>query len=71
MNLLEAIEYLNNIKQSESEKGKKSFGLELVIADNEPNVVGYITKYYNDQLIACKMKYCPTKKKYEIIIWWD
>lgn len=69
-NVQETIDHLNMIMLQEKEKGKREFGLKLNIADNSTDIIGYITNYYNSQLISCKMKYCVLEKDYEIIIWW-
>jgi len=65
----EAIDRLNLIMSQEKEKGKRDFGLKLNIADSS-DIIGYITNYYNAQLIACKMKYCVLENNYEVVIWW-
>ena len=64
----EAITYLDSLIVSQKEKGTNKLGLELNIVGND--VADNITKYYNNQLIACTMKECVLRKVYEVIIWW-
>lgn len=66
----EAIEYFNNLIEEKNKENKRQFGLEIAIESTEHDVIEYITSYYNKQGIACRMKYCPIKANYEILIWW-
>jgi hypothetical protein len=72
MNIDEILTYLDNEIQIKKNNSKNSFYiLSIKIVDsNINNIEEYITKYYNNQSIACKIKRCNISGEYEISIWW-
>lgn len=72
MNFTEIIEYLDNQITLQKASLKNSlFILSIAIVDpSVPNIEESITKYYNNQLISCKIKRCAKTGAYEIAIWW-
>jgi len=72
MNVDETLIYLDNEIKNKKDNSKNSlFILSLSIIDTDvANIEDTIIKYYNNQLISCKIKRCNLTGEYEISIWW-